>query len=312
MTRPSRSIRHFVRLLRVFLLFVLSTIGVCAATSRGSDPRQPPRVAPAIDDEDRKFWSFRPLTRTPAPLVVETSRARTPIDRFLLAALEQKGLLFSPDAKRTTLARRLCLDLTGIPPSPELIDAFENDRTPGAYERLVDRLLASPQFGERWGRHWLDVAGYVDTVGFDTDATNTISSEGKWRYRDYVIAAFKHDKPNDRFITEQIAGDELHDWRKSPHWTPATREALIATAGGGFKSGHVHGTTDDLGYRAVDGRVSCPELLATILNQLGLDHNRLKYAHHGREESLTDAPVTHARVVTDLLAKPASETIQAG
>ena len=84
-----------------------------------------------------------------------------------------------------------------------------------AYERLVDRLLASPQFGERWGRHWLDVAGYVDTVGFDTDATNIISSEGKWRYRDYVIAAFNHDKPYDRFITEQISGDELHDWRKS-------------------------------------------------------------------------------------------------
>ena len=93
----------------------------------------------------------------------------------------------------------------------------------------MDRLLASPQFGERAGRHWLDVAGYVDTVGFDTDATNIIMSEGKWRYRDYVIAAFNHDKPYDRFITEQLAGDELNDWRKAAHWTPAMREALIAT-----------------------------------------------------------------------------------
>ena len=147
----------------------------------------------------------------------------------MLARLEQKGLSFSTDAGRATLARRLCLDLTGIPPCPELIDAFESDKRPGAYERLVDRLLASPQFGERWGRHWLDVAGYVDTVGFDTDATNIITSEGKWRYRDYVIAAFNHDKPYDQFVTEQLAGDELHDWRKAPHWTPEMREALIAT-----------------------------------------------------------------------------------
>jgi len=190
-------------------------------------------AVPAVDfkvpDRDRRFWSFRMLQKPAVPKVAAAERARTPIDRFLLERLEQNGLSFSPDAELATVLRRLCLDLTGIPPSPELIDSFETDHEPGAYERLVDRVLASPQFGERWGRHWLDVAGYVDTVGFDTDATNIITSEGKWRYRDYVIGAFNADKPYDQFIIEQIAGDELHDWRKAAHWTREIREALIAT-----------------------------------------------------------------------------------
>ncbi len=192
-----------------------------------------PEAVPAVDfkirDRDRRFWSFRMLQKPLVPKVAAANRARTPIDRFLLHRLEQNGLSFSPDADRATVLRRLCLDLTGIPPSPDQIDSFENDHEPGAYERLVDRVLDSPRFGQRWGRHWLDIAGYVDTVGFDTDATNIITSEGKWRYRDYVIAAFNADKPYDRFITEQIAGDELHDWRNTAHWTPEIREALIAT-----------------------------------------------------------------------------------
>jgi hypothetical protein len=119
--------------------------------------------------------------------------------------------------------------LLGLPPPPEELDAFARDVSAGGFERLVDRLLASPHYGERWGRHWLDVAGYVDTVGFDTDATNIITSEGKWLYRDYVVRAFNQDKPFDRFITEQLAGDELHDWRQAKTFTPDIREELIAT-----------------------------------------------------------------------------------
>ncbi len=199
------------------------------AGARAENPDVIPPAPAPIRDQDRRFWSFRTLQKPPVPNVAAIDRARTPIDRFLLARLEQKGLSFSPDAERASLARRLCLDLTGIPPSPDLLDAIESHDDPGAFERLVDRLLASPQFGERWGRHWLDVAGYVDTVGFDTDATNIITSEGKWRYRDYVIAAFNHDRPYDRFVTEQLAGDELYDWRKAPHWSPEMREGLIAT-----------------------------------------------------------------------------------
>jgi hypothetical protein len=182
-----------------------------------------------VRDEDRRFWSFRPLKRPPVPTASHSLRARTPIDSFLLARLEPNGLGFSPDADACTIARRAYLDLLGLPPSLEEVDAFLADGRPGSFERLVDRLLASSHFGERWGRHWLDVAGYVDTVGFDTDATNIILSEGKWRYRDYVIRAFNQDMPYDRFITEQLAGDELHDWRNASRLTPAMRDGLIAT-----------------------------------------------------------------------------------
>ncbi len=154
---------------------------------------------------------------------------RTPVDAFLLARLEAKQLAFSAEADPATLVRRAYLDLLGIPPTPEEVDAFENDPLPDRFERLVDRLLASPHFGERMGRHWLDVAGYVDTIGFDTDATNVILSEGKWRYRDYVIAAFNRDKPYDRFVREQLAGDEIYDWRRAARFTPEIREALVAT-----------------------------------------------------------------------------------
>ncbi|MBI1917202.1 MAG: DUF1553 domain-containing protein, partial [Planctomycetes bacterium] len=143
--------------------------------------------------------------------------------------LEAKGISFSPDADRITLARRAYLDLWGVPPHPEEIDTFLADSRADAYEQLLDRLLASPRFGERWGRHWLDVVGYADTIGFDIDSNNIILSEGKWRYRDYVIAAFNRDKPYNEFVTEQLAGDELVDWRNAPRFTPKIRERLIAT-----------------------------------------------------------------------------------
>ncbi len=154
---------------------------------------------------------------------------RTPIDSFVLARLKSKGLSYSTDADAATLLRRTYLDLLGLPPSPAEVDAYLADVRAGAFERLIDRLLASPHYGERWGRHWLDVAGYVDTVGFDTDATNIILSEGKWLYRDYVIRSFNEDKPYDQFLTEQLSGDELFDWRRADHFTPEMREALIAT-----------------------------------------------------------------------------------
>jgi hypothetical protein len=163
------------------------------------------------------------------PHVRHAERVRTPVDAFLLARLEGKGLTFAADADRTTLLRRACLDLLGLPPAPEEVDAFLADDRPDAYERLLDRLLASPHFGERWGRHWLDVAGYTDTVGFDQDTSTILQAEGKWRYRDYVIAAFNQDLPYDRFVTEQLAGDELCDWRNAPHFTPEVRRLLTAT-----------------------------------------------------------------------------------
>src|SRR5262249_43244190 len=140
----------------------------------------------------------------------------TPIDAFLLADLEAKGLTPAPPADRRELARRVYYDLTGLPPTPEEIDAFVNDNAPDAYERLVDRLLASPHYGEKWARHWLDLVRYAETNGYEFDVAKPFI----WRYRDYVIDAFNKDKPYDQFVREQIAGDLL---------PTVTAETLIAT-----------------------------------------------------------------------------------
>jgi hypothetical protein len=183
----------------------------------------------SVSDDDRQFWSFQKVVRPAVPRLQTSERGRTPIDAFILARLEAAGVTLSPVGDRRTLIRRLYLDLVGLAPSPAAVEAFVTDETPDAWERLVDQLLASPQFGERWGRHWLDVVGYVDTVGFDVDADNIITSENKWLYRDYVIRSFNDDKPYNRFLLEQLAGDELVDWRNAPKFTPEIRELLVAT-----------------------------------------------------------------------------------
>ena len=198
-------------------------------------------VEPAVTAKDRQFWSFRPPFRPEVPRVKDPGRVRTPLDAFVLAKLEAKGLGFSPDAAPATLVRRVYFDLLGLPPTPQELDAFQNDKRPGAYERLVDRLLASPHYGERWGRHWLDAAGYADTVGTDNDAAIIREREGLWRYRDYVVRSFNADKPFHRFLTEQLAGDELVDWRGAARFTPEIREALVAT---GFLRTAVDNTTE--------------------------------------------------------------------
>jgi hypothetical protein len=157
-----------------------------------------------------------------------------PIDAFLLAKLSDKGLSFSPAADRATLIRRVTFDLIGLPPTPEEVDAFVNDKSADAYQKLVQRLLASPQYGERWGRHWLDVAGYADSEGGSPE--DPLRSNA-WKYRDYVIRSFNADKPFDRFIREQIAGDELvkpliwmHSWQPaSSAWPPMAAAHLVPT-----------------------------------------------------------------------------------
>ena len=188
-----------------------------------------PLEAPPITPAQKKFWSFQAPVAAPLPKVKSKNRVRTPIDNFVLAKLEGKGLAYSPDASSAKLMRRAFFDLTGLPPSPEQIDEFTRDTAPGAYERLIDRLLDSPQYGERWGRQWLDVAGYVDTTGKDFDPLKAEYAEGMWRYRDYVVQSFNRDKPWDRFLTEQLAGDELVDWRSAAKHTPEINELLAAT-----------------------------------------------------------------------------------
>ncbi|HEY9435747.1 MAG TPA: PSD1 and planctomycete cytochrome C domain-containing protein [Blastocatellia bacterium] len=158
-----------------------------------------------ITDEQRNYWVFRKPERPQIPKVKNQSWVRTPIDAFILARLEGKGLRPSPRADKRTLIRRVTFDLTGLPPTPAEVDAFLADRAPQAYERVVKRLLAGPRYGERWAQHWLDVVRFGETNGFELDAER----EQAWRYRDYVVKSLNDDKPYDRFIAEQIAGDEL-------------------------------------------------------------------------------------------------------
>ncbi|HEX2474727.1 MAG TPA: PSD1 and planctomycete cytochrome C domain-containing protein [Lacipirellulaceae bacterium] len=164
---------------------------------------------------DLNWWSLRPLIRPEVP-AGESVWIRTPIDAFILAKLNEHDLAPSPEADRRTLIRRLYFDLIGLPPPPEEVDAFVVEDDSQAYEKLVDRLLTSPQYGERWARHWLDVAHYGDTHGYDKDKLRP----NAWPYRDYVIRAFNDDKPYTRFVEEQIAGDVLH---------PGTADGIIAT-----------------------------------------------------------------------------------
>jgi hypothetical protein len=152
----------------------------------------------------RNFWAYRPVKAPAIPAVKDANWPAGDIDRFVLARLEARGLRPAADADRATIARRVYYDLTGLPPTPEKVDAFVRDTDPAAYEKLVDRLLASPQFGERWGRHWLDIARYAESV-----TLRGLVFKEAWRYRDYVIDSFNADVPFDRFIKEQIAGDLL-------------------------------------------------------------------------------------------------------
>ncbi len=151
------------------------------------------------------WWSFRKPVRPSPPAVQNAGWVRNPIDAFILAKIEQNGLRPAPEADRRTLVRRAYFDLHGLPPTPEQVEQFVNDASPDAYEKLIERLLASPRYGERWGRYWLDLVRYADTSGFETDHFFVTA----WRYRDYVIGSFNADKPYNTFVQEQIAADEL-------------------------------------------------------------------------------------------------------
>jgi hypothetical protein len=182
-----------------------------------------PGAASAADDDaagfsavERALWSLQPVASAAPPRAANRQWIANPIDAFILARLEKEHLTPGPPADRTQLLRRVTLDLTGLPPTLEETDAFLDDPTPDAFARVVDRLLSSPRYGERWARHWLDLARYAESEGFKSDETRP----NAWRYRDYVIGAFNQDKPYDRFVREQIAGDEL--WPDDP-------DARIAT-----------------------------------------------------------------------------------
>lgn len=167
------------------------------------DPKTEAKAA-QIPGSD-KYWAFRPIARPPVPVTSTPAWAANPIDAFILVALDKQNLKPSPSADKRTLIRRIYLDVLGLPPRPEEVDAFVNDESPGSYERLVERALASPQYGERWARHWLDVVGFAETNGFETNTPR----RNAWHYRDYVIQSLNDDKPYDQFVREQLAGDAL-------------------------------------------------------------------------------------------------------
>ncbi len=189
-----------------------------------SDPRNP--IAQLFHGDRLDLWSLKPVRRPPVPkrtaTLLANAGALNPIDAFVDAGLARVGLTRSSEADPRTLARRVCLDLTGLPPEPDAMDRFLADGAPGAYERWVDRLLSSQAYGEHQARLWLDVVRYSDSNGFDWDEFRPQA----WRYRDYVIRSFNHDKPFDRFVCEQLAGDEM---LPGPPTTPAEQDELIAT-----------------------------------------------------------------------------------
>ncbi len=185
-----------------------------AATSAASRRRSEPTADP-------EHWAYVKPTRPELPAVARTAWPRNALDRFVLARLEREKLAPSPEASKATLLRRVTLDLTGLPPSPAELDAFLADTAPDAYDRVVDRLLASPRYGERWARPWLDLARYADTNGYEKDNRRSI-----WKYRDWVIDALNRDMPFDQFTIEQIAGDMLPD---ATDRSRRSRPAFIAT-----------------------------------------------------------------------------------
>ena len=196
----------FIKLIAAGLLCAFVTLAAEVAPLGTYTPRE------------RGHWAFVKRAAPAVPAFVSAADqawAKQPVDAFILQRLQKEGLKASPQAERATLIRRVYFDLLGLPPAPAEVAAFVADQAPDAWPRLVERLLASPHYGERWGQHWLDVVRFAETDGFEYDTHRN----GAWRYRDYVIRAFNTDKPFDRFVTEQLAGDELE---------PANEELLTA------------------------------------------------------------------------------------
>lgn len=259
--------------------------------------REEPAEVPKfwITEEEREFWSFQPIRRLAPPAVKSTARVRTPVDAFVLAQLEAHALDFAPEADKATLLRRVTLDLTGLPPTPEEVEAFVADTAPEAYEKTVDRLLASPAYGERWARHWLDVAGYADSNGF-TEADSV--RPHAWHYRDYVICALNADKPWDQFIQEQLAGDELakvdRDLARDAITDPARRELLTAT-------GFLRMAPDGTGDQVPDEKLARNQVVAETLkvvssSLLGLTVGCAQ-CHDHRYDPIAQADYTRLRAI---------------
>jgi hypothetical protein len=264
-SRLIRAVRHTDKELRMPPKKKLSDTQIADLTAWVKMGAPDPRTAPSPTkygmtlEEGRDFWSFRPVKDPPVPAVKDASWPRTPVDAFILAHLEAAGVVPASLADRQTLLRRVTFDLTGLPPTPAEMDAFLADSSSEAFARVVDRLLASPRYGERWGRHWLDVVRYADTCGNASD--HPVPQAHK--YRDWVIRAFNRDLPYDQFLREQVAGDLMpagSDAERRERIT-ATGYLAIARRFGGDRSGEHHLTLDDtidnLGRAVLGSTLAC-------------------------------------------------------
>ncbi len=270
----------------------LATIKKWIATGAQTLRPEPETIAKGVylTEGERTFWSFQPIENPKVPTVKHSKRVRTPIDAFLLRKLEEKKMTFSPDADRRTLIRRVSFDLLGLPPSPKEVEQFVNDKDPKAYEKLIDRLLASPHYGERWGRHWLDVVGYADSEGFTIQDPVRKHS---YKYRDYVIRSFNKDKPFDLFIQEQIAGDEMI---KQPfkNLTPDQTEKLIAT-------GYMRMVADGTASSGVDDGIARNQVMADAIQVVGSSLLGLTLScsqcHNHRYDPIPQTDYYHLRAI---------------
>ncbi|MCH7686555.1 MAG: DUF1549 domain-containing protein, partial [Planctomycetes bacterium] len=217
---------------------------------------EPESISPGIliTEEDRSFWSFQPIRRPPVPRVKHAESVRNPVDAFLLERLEERGFTFSPEADKQTLIRRATFDLLGLPPTPGEVEQFLADDSQHAYDRLIERLLKSPHYGERWGRHWLDVAGYADSEGYTNE--DPVRNDA-YKYRDYVIRSLNADKPFDQFIQEQLAGDEMVDYPYN-NLSADEVEKLVAT-------GFLRTSPDGTGVGSVDQKTARNQVMADTI-----------------------------------------------
>ncbi|MDB6119811.1 MAG: Planctomycete cytochrome, partial [Verrucomicrobiaceae bacterium] len=250
-----------------------------------------------ISDDDREYWAFQPVKRPVVPVNVDTAKVRTPVDAFVLLKMGEKGLTFAPEADRRSLIRRLSLDLTGLPPELDDVEAFVADKSPDAYERLVEKLLGSQAYGERWARHWLDVVGYADSNGYsEADSVRPHA----WRYRDYVIRSVNEDKPWDQFIQEQLAGDELagatHADTQAAVLDPKKRDDLIATA---FLRMAPDGTGDPVDdSKLAKNQVIAEQMKITSSSLLGLTVGCAQ-CHDHRYDPITQVDYYRMRAIFD-------------
>jgi hypothetical protein len=267
------------------------------------DPRDGKAVARAKGEihfaKAREFWAFKPAAEPKLPRVKNKEWVRSPLDQFILARLEKIGFATAPQADNRTLIRRATYDLTGLPPSLAEINAFLADNSADAFTKIIDRLLASPRYGEKWGRHWLDVARYADSNGLDENLAYINAAEV-----DRPIAGLLRD-----LKARGLLEDTLVMWGGEFGRTPVSQSGngrdhnphamTMFFTGAGIKPGIAYGSTDDHGYYAVENKVHYHDVHATLLHLLGLDHTRLTYRYAGRDFRLTDV---EGKVVRDILA----------